>query len=114
MKIMNKIGEQELNILMLSNDSDALDYFYRSSSSSVEGRRTTTLFTEDPKNGFIINMETKNSRSVDMLNAYLKAMGYALEIEYEDDNDGIDCYEVKCDVPDVPDFISNLFEKSIK
>lgn len=110
----NKIGEQELNILMLSNDSDALDYFYRSSSSSVEGRRTTTLFTEDPKNGFIINMETKNSRSVDMLNAYLKAMGYALEIEYEDDNDGIDCYEVKCDVPDVPDFISNLFEKSIK
>lgn len=103
--------EQELNILMLSNDSDALDYFYRSSSSSVDGRRSKTLFTDDPKHGFIIEMESKNSRSVDMLNAYLKAMGYALQIEYSDDTEEVEEYEVKCDVPDIPDYISNLFDK---
>ena len=96
---------------MLSNDSDALDYFYRSSSSSVDGRRSKTLFTDDPKNGFIIEMESKNSRSVDMLNAYLKAMGYALNIEYCEDLDDVQEYKVKCDVPDIPNYISNLFNK---
>ena len=97
---------------MLSNDSDALDYFYRSSSSSVDGRRSKTLFTDDPKHGFIIEMPSKNSRAVDMLNAYFKAMGYALDIEYSDDYDGTETFDVKCDVPEIPDFISNLFNKS--
>lgn len=110
----NRIGEQELNVLLLSNDADALDYFYRSSSSSIEGRRSKTLFTDDPKNGFIIEMKSKNSRAVDMLNAYLKAMGYALEIEYEDDYDGIETYNVKCDTPKIPKYISNLFDKENK
>ena len=108
----NKIGEQELNILMLSNDSDALDYFYRSSSSSVDGRRSKTLFTDDPKHGFIIEMKSKNSRSVDMLNAYLKAMGYAILIEREEDPQETEEFGVECDTPDVPDYIMNLFEKS--
>ena len=96
---------------MLSNDSDALDYFYRSSSSSVEGRRSKTLFTEDPKHGFIIEMESKNSRAVDMLNAYLKAMGYKLEIEWEDNCDEHEELEVQCDVPDIPDYIKDLYDK---
>ena len=99
---------------MLSNDSDALDYFYRSSSSSVDGRRSKTLFTDDPKHGFIIEMPSKNSRAVDMLNAYLKAMGYALDIEYSDnyiENEDKQ-YEVKCDIPKIPKYITNLFDKN--
>lgn len=95
---------------MLSNDSDALDYFYRSSSSSVEGRRTKTLFTEDPKHGFVIEMESKNSRAVDMLNAYLKAMGYTLDIEW-DDNSEYDELDVQCDIPEIPDYIKDLYDK---
>ena len=108
----NKIGEQELNVLMLSNDSDALDYFYRSSSSSVDGRRSKTLFTDDPKHGFKIEMPSKNSRAVDMLNAYFKAMGYKLEIEYDEDYKETEQFDVNCDVPDIPDYITNLFNKN--
>ena len=96
---------------MLSNDSDALDYFYRSSSSSVDGRRSKTLFTDDPKHGFIIEMPNKNSRAVDMLNAYFKAMGYALDIEYSEDAEDVEQFEVDCEVPDIPDYLSNLFNK---
>lgn len=96
---------------MLSNDSDALDYFYRSSASSVEGRRSKTLFTDDPKHGFTIEMESKNSRAVDMLNAYFKAMGYKLDIEYEDDYDGVEEFEVECDVPNIPNYIKDLYDK---
>lgn len=104
-----KITEQELNILLLSNDTDALDYFYRSSSSSVDGRRSKTLFTDDPKKGFIIEMPNKNSKSVDMINAYFKAMGYALDIEYGKDSTDTETFNVECEVPDIPDYLSNLF-----
>lgn len=103
----NRIGEQELNILMLSNDSDALDYFYRSHSSSVAGRRTTTLFEDDPDNGFIIDMPSENSRVVDMLNAYLKTMGCRLNIKCDEtfDDDG----DMDCDVPEIPSYLKKLF-----
>ena len=82
-------GEQELNILMLSNDSDALDYFYRSYASSVTGRRDTTLYTEDPRNGFEINMKSEKSKVIDKLNALIESVGYRLVIEYDEDYDSI-------------------------
>lgn len=104
----NRIGEQELNILMLSNDSDALDYFYRSHSSSVVGRRSDTLFTEDPDNGFIINMDNENSRVVDMFNAYMKTLGLRLDIECDDDPD--EPVDIECDVPDMPDYMNDMFD----
>lgn len=103
----NRIGEQELNILMLSNNSDALDYFYRSHSSAVAGRRSTTLFEEDPDNGFIINMPSENSRVVDMLNAYMKTMGCKLDIQCDDSEGSSD--DIECDIPDIPEYIRNLF-----
>lgn len=109
-----KLGEQELIVLMLSNDIGALDYFYRSSSSSVDGRRSKTLFTDDPKHGFTIEMPSKNSRAVDMLNAYFKAMGYKLDIEYEEDTEDSEQMNVECDIPDIPDYISDLFNKNME
>ena len=104
----NRIGEQELNILMLSNDSDALDYFYRSHSSSVTGRRSTTLFEDDPDNGFIIDMDSENSRVVDMFNAYLKTMGLKLDIQCDNSDDG-KSIDIQCDVPEIPNYLKKLF-----
>ena len=103
-----KIMEQELNILMLSNDSDALDYFYRSHSSSVMGRRSTTLFEDDPDNGFVIDMESENSRVVDMFNAYLKTMGLRLDIQCDNSNDD-DSVKIQCDIPEIPKYLKKLF-----
>ncbi len=91
---------------MLSNDSDALDYFYRSHSSSVTARRSTTLFEEDPENGFVIDMSSENSRVVDMLNAYLRTMGIKLDIQCDDSNKPVD---IECDIPEIPKFIKKLF-----
>ena len=104
-----KIAEQELNILMLSNDEDALDYFYRSHSSSVAGRRSSTLFEQDPDNGFIIDMPSENSRVVDMLNAYLKTLGENLYIEYDEESPQNESVDIECDVPKIPKYIKNLF-----
>lgn len=104
----NRIGEQELNILMLSNDSDALDYFYRSHSSSVTGRRSTALFENDPDDGFIIDMESDNSRVVDMFNAYLKTMGLKLDIQC-DESENNKSVDIECDIPKIPQYIKNLF-----
>ena len=92
---------------MLSNNSDALDYFYRSHSSAVAGRRSTTLFEEDPDNGFIINMPSENSRVVDMLNAHMKTMGCQLDIQCDDSEGSSD--DIECDIPDIPEYIRNLF-----
>lgn len=72
---------------MLSNDPDALDYFYRSYASSVTGRRDTTLYTEDPRNGFEINMKSERSKVIDKLNALIGSVGYELRIEYDEDYD---------------------------
>lgn len=83
----NRIGEQELHILMLSNDADALDYFYRSYASSVTGRRDTTLYTQDPTNGFEINMKSERSKVIDKLNALIGSVGYELVIKYDDEYD---------------------------
>lgn len=93
---------------MLSNDSDALDYFYRSHSSSVSGRRSTVLFEDDPDNGFIIDMDSENSRVVDMLGAYLKTIGCRLEIEYED-KELEKSVDIECDIPEIPNYIKKLF-----
>ena len=92
---------------MLSNDSDALDYFYRSHSSSVAGRRTTTLFEDDPDEGFIIDMPSENSRVVDMLNAYLKTMGCQLNIKCDDSV--VDDVKIEYDVPEIPSYLKKLF-----
>lgn len=104
----NRIGEQELNILMLSNDSDALDYFYRSHSSSVTGRRSSALFEGDPDEGFIIDMESENSRVVDMFNAYMKTMGLRLDIQCDESEDD-ESVNIECDIPKIPEYIKKLF-----
>lgn len=101
--------EQELSILLLSNDVDALDYFYRLYSSSISGRRDTTLFTKESDKGFIINMESERSRVVEQANVYLKSMGFRLEIEYEDDEETEEEIEVECDTPKIPSYIEKLF-----
>ena len=93
---------------MLSNDSDALDYFYRSHSSSVVGRRSDTLFTEDPENGFIINMDNENSRVVDMFNAYMKTLGLRLDIKCDDNSD--EPVDIECDIPDMPKYMDDMFD----
>ena len=93
---------------MLSNDSDALDYFYRSHSSSMTGRRSTTLFEDDPEDGFIIDMESENSRVVDMFNAYLKTMGLKLDIQC-DKPEKDEPVDIECDIPKIPGYIKKLF-----
>jgi hypothetical protein len=104
----NRIGEQELTVLMLSNDMDALDYYYRTHSTSISGRRSETLYTEDPDGGFTINMQSENSIAVSMFDSYMKAMGYNFNIDYEDlpndDNDEIETVKI-------PKYIQNLFDK---
>ena len=72
---------------MLSNDADALDYFYRSYATSVTGRRNTTLYTEDPRHGFEIEMDSERSKVVDKMNALLRSVGLDLVIEYDEDYD---------------------------
>lgn len=94
---------------MLSNDEDALDYFYRSHSSSVAGRRSTTLFEDDPEKGFIIDMPSENSRVVDMLNAYLKTMGCKLDIECGENTQTSDD-QMEYDIPEIPKYLKNLFK----
>lgn len=106
----NRIGEQELNVLMLSGDSDALDYFYRSHSSSVSGRRSTVLFENDSSNGFIIDMPSENSCVIDILNARFKSMGYLLNIQYHNSNDDNSCYD-EYDIPEIPEYIKKLYKK---
>ena len=101
-----KIMEQELNILMLSADYDALDYFLRSHASSTEGRRASDLFEDDPTDGFIINMPSEKSRAVDMLNTYLKTMGYKLNITY--DKNAKKSVKADCDIPKIPDYIKKM------
>lgn len=103
----NKIGEQELNILMLGNQPEAIDFFYRSHSSSVIGRRSEALFKEDPDEGFIIDMESDNSRVVDMLNAYFKTMGIRLDIDYDKAMD--EPTDIECNIPKIPGYIKKLF-----
>lgn len=93
---------------MLSNDSDALDYFYRSHSASVTGRRSTVLFEDDPDDGFIIDMDSENSRVVEMFNAYMKTMGLKLDIQCDNPEDN-ESVNIECDVPKIPDYIKNLF-----
>ena len=102
----NRLGEQELNILMLSADYDALDYFLRSHASSTEGRRASDLFEDDPTDGFIINMPSEKSRAVDMLNTYLKTMGYKLNITY--DKNSKKNIKADCDIPTIPDYIKKM------
>ena len=98
--------EQELNILMLSADYDALDYVLRSHASSTEGRRASDLFEDDPTDGFIINMPSEKSRAVDMLNTYLKTMGYKLNITY--DKNSKKNIKADCDIPTIPDYIKKM------
>lgn len=72
---------------MLSNDADALDYFYRSYASSVTGRRNTTLYTEDPRDGFEINMDCERSKVIDKLHALIGSVGLDLVIEFNEEYD---------------------------
>ena len=108
----NRVGEQELNVLMLTGDSDALDYFYRSHSSSVDGRRSSVLFEEDSKDGFTIDMPSEKSCVIDMLNAHLKSMGKRLHIECNTQYDDVDKEEEKdvYDIPKIPHYIRKLYE----
>jgi DNA-directed RNA polymerase beta subunit len=104
----NKLGEQELPILQLGNDPDALDFFYRLYASSVEARRSETLFTDDPMEGFRIDLVCERSKVIDILNAYFKAMGLKLVIEYESNVEDI---EVKTDDSiEIPKYIKRMFE----
>lgn len=111
----NRMGEQELVVLALSNDSDALDYFYRSNSSSVSGRRNTTLYEQNPENGFVIDMQSNRSRVIDQNNAILNGMGLEMVMDFYDDEDdmkdqeAIDkSYDPGIDIDDVPSYISDM------
>lgn len=99
---------------MLSNDPDALDYFYRAYASSVSGRRDTTLYTQDPRDGFEINMKSERSKVVDKLNALIGSVGYELVIEYDEEYDSEQDYldeEESYDpgIDSIPDFIKEKY-----
>lgn len=85
-----------------------MDYFYRLYASSVTGRRTDGLFTQDPIEGFEINMVYERSKVIDILNAYFKAMGLKLVIEYGD----MDELDVQYDDDGfkMPKYIKNMFK----
>lgn len=114
----NRIGEQELIILLLTGDIDALDYFYRTYSSSIQGRVNDSLLHQDSEDGFIIDEHTntlfedkkKNMRNivVDQLYSCLTSMCYGLEIEYDTnivEEDDLD------EITDIPDSIARLFDR---
>lgn len=103
----NRIGEQELAILLLTNDTETLDYFYRSQSSSIAGRRSTSLFEDDYMEGHESDIPDERSRIVDILNAYMKTKGYKLQIEFDDESDKI---EKSANEPvKIPRYIKELF-----
>jgi hypothetical protein len=93
---------------MISNDADALDYYYRSHATSIEGRRNDTLFTTDPMDGFIIRMKSSKSNANIMFDTYLKStMWNRLEKEFEDSDEFYtDC---KDDIGGMDDFIVEDF-----
>lgn len=93
---------------MLSNDPDALDYFYRAYASSVSGRRDTTLYTKDSSDGFEINMKSERSKVVDKLNALLGAIGFGLKIDYDINNED-DPDEYDSGISEIPDYIADKY-----
>jgi DNA-directed RNA polymerase beta subunit len=104
----NRIGEQELNILLLENDPDAINTFYKSYSTSIEDRRALDLFESDPSKGHIINNKLGKSIPGDMTDAYLKAMGRKLTVEYDESEDMNDD-SVDIDIPELPNYIKKLY-----
>lgn len=102
----NRIGEQELAILLLTNDTETLDYFYRSQSSSIAGRRSTSLFEDDYIEGHTSDITDERSRIVDMLNSYMKTKGYKLKIDYDEPETD---KEEKPEPIKIPRYIKELF-----
>ena len=80
-------------VLTLSNDPQALDFLYRSYASSTEGRRSTEIYTKDPKNGFIIDMPSERSKVMDKFHAETQSVGLMLDVIFDDDYDDEDIIE---------------------
>jgi hypothetical protein len=105
-----RFGEQELGVLQLSNNMEALDYFYRFYASSVTARRDDSLYTSDPLEGYTIDSVKTNSRMVDILNAFLKSMGFKILIDV-DENLGEEPVETfEAETMNLPDYIKDLFK----
>lgn len=68
-------------------------------SNSVEARRDETIYLQDPKDGYEIDVPPGNSKVVDKFLAYIQAVGFDLSIEYEGEDEDVD-YSMSDSLPD--------------